>query len=136
VIFDTNVVIDLIDNTGSADFMDAVVGLLATNTVCINEIVFAEVSARYPSADMALTQLRHLGLLLRRLSPEDCHRAGLAFAQYRRDGRDRTSILPDFLIGAHAAGQGWPIVTRDRKGFAKYFPEVELIDPYSDRSRA
>ena len=130
MILDTNVVIDLIDGTGTAPFLDTVAQLLAEREACVNEIVFAEVSGRYPSAEAALGHLRLLGLPLRRMTPEHCHRAGQAFLRYRREGRDRTSILPDFLIGAHAAVQGWPIITRDRKGFARYFPEVELIDPY------
>ena len=136
MIFDSNVVIDLLDGTSPDSVAEFIGELLAENNACINEIIFAEVSSRYPSAQVALAQLRTLGLALRRLSPEDCHRAGMAFAQYRREGRERTTILPDFLIGAHAAGQGWPIVTRDRKGFATYFPEVDLIDPYTDHNRA
>ena len=136
MIFDTNVVINLIDPAGPADFRARVVRLLAKNTVYINEIIFAEVATHFSSADLAVDQLLHLGLTLRRLSLDDCHRAGTAFARYRREGGARSTILPDFLIGAHAAGQGWPIVTRDRKGFASYFPEVELIDPYTESDRA
>jgi len=133
VILDTNVVIDLIDGSGSTQFFETVAQLLAERDACVNEVIFAEVSGRYPSADAALAHLRQLDLPLRRLTPEHCYRAGLAFTRYRREGRERTTILPDFLIGAHAAVQGWPIVTRDRKGFARYFPEVELIDPYFDK---
>lgn len=133
MILDTNVVIDLIDGAGPAHFYETVAELLTGRDACINEIVFAEVSGRYPSAEAALAHLRRLDLPLRRMTPEHCHRAGQAFIRYRREGRERSSILPDFLIGAHAAVQGWPIVTRDRKGFARYFPEVELIDPYLDR---
>lgn len=136
MIFDSNVVIDLLDGSSPTNVAEFIGELLAENNAFVNEIIFAEVCSRYPSAQVALAQLRNLGLQLRRLSSEDCHRAGSAFAQYRREGRDRTTILPDFLIGAHAAGQGWPIVTRDRKGFAKYFPEVDLIDPYTDHKRA
>lgn len=136
MILDTNVVIDLIEGTGSPEFFETVAELLAGRDACVNEIVFAEVAGRYPSADAALAHLRQLDLPLRRLTPEHCHRAGVAFTRYRRDGRERTSILPDFLIGAQAAVQGWSIVTRDRKGFAKYFPEVELIDPYDRADKA
>lgn len=136
MIFDTNVVINLIDVHGSIEVRERAAELLAMHRVHINEIVLAEVATHFASADEAVDQLAHLGLTLRRLSLDDCHRAGMAFARYRRDGGARSTILPDFLIGAHAAGQGWPIVTRDRKGFASYFPEVELIDPYTDVDRA
>lgn len=136
MILDTNVVIDLINGTGSTQFFDTIAQMLAEHDACVNEIIFAEVSGRYPSADAALGQLRQLDLPLRRMTPEHYYRAGAAFMRYRREGRERTSILPDFLIGAHAAVQGWPIVTRDRKGFAKYFPEVDLIDPYDRPDKA
>lgn len=136
MIFDTNVVIHLIDLGGSAEVRERATELLAINRVYINEIVFAEVATHFSSADQALDQLALLGFTLRRLSYDDCYRAGTAFARYRRSGGLRTTILPDFLIGAQAAGRGWPIVTRDRKGFARYFPGVELIDPHTDPDRA
>ncbi|MBW8783312.1 MAG: type II toxin-antitoxin system VapC family toxin [Novosphingobium sp.] len=130
MILDTNVVIDLIDGAGSADFVARIAALQSRHSLVVNEIIFAEISSRYASADDVFELLSALRLRLIRLSLVDCHRAGAAFGVYRREGRSRTTILPDFLIGAQAEGQGWPIVTRDRKGFAKYFPKVDLIDPY------
>jgi len=38
-------------------------------------------------------------------------------------------VLPDFIIGAHAAVQGWPLLTRDTRRYRRYFPTVELISP-------
>ena len=37
--------------------------------------------------------------------------------------------LPDFFIGAHAAVEGWPILTRDPRKYRQYFPTVELVTP-------
>jgi predicted nucleic acid-binding protein len=37
--------------------------------------------------------------------------------------------MPDFLIGAHAAVTGRPLLTRDPERVAAYIPGTELIAP-------
>lgn len=96
----------------------------------INHLIFAEVAPSFTEPDALSGALDDLGVGVAQFSDSEAFRAGQAFAEYRRRGTDRATILPDFMIGAQAAVRGWPLVTRDRKGFASYFPEVELIDPY------
>ena len=55
--------------------------------------------------------------------------AGKAFLNYRRARGARTSPLPDFYIGAHAAIENLPLLTRDVKRYRTYFPTVDLICP-------
>lgn len=55
--------------------------------------------------------------------------AGHAHADYRRAGGAREAILPDFLIGAHAAVTGRPLLTRDPRRIATYIPGAQLIVP-------
>jgi predicted nucleic acid-binding protein len=55
--------------------------------------------------------------------------AGKAFTQYRRSGGTRTGVLPDFLIGAQAAVENLPLLTRDVGRYRFYFPTVRLISP-------
>lgn len=55
--------------------------------------------------------------------------AGKAFAQYRSRGGARQQVLPDFLIGAHAAVEGWPLLTRDATRFRTYYPGLEVLAP-------
>jgi len=38
-------------------------------------------------------------------------------------------VQPDFLIGAHAAVQTLPVLTRDVGRYRSYFPTIELISP-------
>lgn len=98
-------------------------------SVIINQIVFAEFSLRFAS-------LRDVELAL---PPDEFRREGFpwaaafaaakAFEHYRREGGKRDMILPDFLIGAHAAIRGYHLLTRDLRRYRTYFPDVELISP-------
>ena len=55
--------------------------------------------------------------------------AGKAFLRYRRARGTRSSPLPDFYIGAHAAIEGMALLTRDAKRYRTYYPKLELICP-------
>ena len=55
--------------------------------------------------------------------------AAKAYAKYRQRGGVKLSVLPDFFIGAHAAVQGWPLLTRDASRFRTHFPTLEVLAP-------
>jgi predicted nucleic acid-binding protein len=55
--------------------------------------------------------------------------AGKCFLRYRRRGGARTSPLPDFYIGAHAAVGRLVLLTRDAARYRTYFPSVEVLAP-------
>jgi predicted nucleic acid-binding protein len=55
--------------------------------------------------------------------------AGKAFLTYRRRGGTKSSPLPDFFIGAHAAIADYRLLTRDVARYRTYFPGLELIAP-------
>jgi predicted nucleic acid-binding protein len=55
--------------------------------------------------------------------------AGKASVQYRHAGGARSGVPPDFFIGAHAAIEGIPLLTRDIRRYRTYFPVVTLIAP-------
>jgi predicted nucleic acid-binding protein len=52
-----------------------------------------------------------------------------AYLRYRKAGGTRTSALPDFYIGAHAAISGHRLLSRDAGRYRTYFPKIELISP-------
>ena len=68
-------------------------------------------------------------MVLKDIPREALFLAGKAFQRYRARGGTRTNTLPDFFIGAHAAVLGIPLLTRDARRYAGYFPNLELIVP-------
>lgn len=131
MILDTNIVLHLLDEPPGSSIYDAIEAR-RVGKVRINEIVFAEIGTRFGSVELLHRSLDALDLQVERLTLSECHRAGTAFAEYRRRGGKKPSILADFFIGAQADARGWPLVTRDRKGFASYFPNVQIFDPLED----
>jgi predicted nucleic acid-binding protein len=131
MIVDSNVLIDIINpidalSIKSANGFSAASGRFPLN---VNIIILAEVAPGFDNPAIMAAQIEGLGITMVAISLAEAYRAGTAFRDYRRNGGPRTTILPDFLIGAQASVRGWPILTRDPARFASYFPEVELIDP-------
>lgn len=131
VLVDANVLLDVLTDdprwyAWSAEQLDA---CAAKAELCINPIVYAEVSvgfARIEELDEALPPSSFTRL---ELPWEAGFLAGKAFVRYRRAQGSRTSPLPDFYIGAHAAIDGMPLLTRDAKRYRTYYPTLELICP-------
>ena len=99
--------------------------------LAINPIIYAEVSVRFSRVedlDDALPPLDFRRLAL----PWDAgFLAGKAFSSYRRNGGTRSSTMPDFYIGAHAAVAGLTLLTRDVVRYRTYFPLLDLVTPSS-----
>ena len=55
--------------------------------------------------------------------------SGKAFLAYKKRGGVKSSVLPDFFVGAHAAVSGLSLMTRDASRYQSYFPRVQLITP-------
>lgn len=95
----------------------------------INPIIFAEVSVHYASIE-SLDEVVPRSLFDREpISDEAAFLAGKCFLRYRQRGGMRTSPLPDFFIGAHAAVAGYRLMTRDAPRYRTYFPRLVLIAP-------
>ena len=131
ILVDSNVIIDVLtqDPLWREWSEAALTGAADRDQVAINPIIYAEISSGFTAmADLE----RHLGAAaFRRLALpyEAGFVASRAFVEYRRRGGVRTSPLPDFYIGAHAAVAGLKLLTRDAKRYKGYFPKVSLISP-------
>lgn len=128
---DTNVLLDVATNdpkwaAWSLRQLDAAA---IRGPVLINAVVYAEFSIGYARIEEVDSVLDDVGLKLVEAPRPALFLAGKAFQRYRAQGGSRTSVLPDFFIGAHAAVGGFLLLTRDARRYRAYFPGVELIAP-------
>ncbi len=128
---DSNVLIDVL--SGDPEWVGwsgaAIRQAGALGPLVINEMIYAEVSARYTRIETLEHDLPADYFQREHTSWPAAFLAGKAFVEYRRRGGRRRSPLPDFFIGAHAAVAGLRLLTRDPARFRTYFPTVELIAP-------
>ena len=131
VLVDSNVILDVA--TGDPAWATRSGRVLAREAehaqLVINPIIFAEVSVgfeRVEDLEFALPP----GLFRREDLPwEAAFLAGKCFLAYRRRGGARTSTLPDFFIGAHAALAGYRLLTRDAARYRTCFPALKILEP-------
>lgn len=95
----------------------------------INPIVYAELAAAYDTFEQVEAAVLALAVQLRELPRPSLFLGSQAHRAYRRRGGLRAMILPDFLIGAHAAVERLPVLTRDRRRFETYFPRLQIVCP-------
>ncbi len=128
-IVDTNVLLDLTheDKTWLDWSRRAVAEAADGGALVLTPVVYSELAGafhRREDADRALSGFRR-----EHLPWDAAFMAGMAFVAYRRRGGTRTSPLPDFFIGAHAAVRGYRLITRDRGYYRTYFPTIDIVSP-------
>jgi len=128
---DSNVLLDVVTRTPdwwqwSLRQLDEAV---LSGPLVINDVIYAEISTRYPSTDTVDSTLRDLGIDLVPIPRAALFLAGKAYLRYRKAGGMRTGVLADFFVGAHAEVDGFPLLTRDVRRYRSYFPTVNLITP-------
>ena len=130
-LIDSNVLIDILagDPNWGPWSDEALIEALEVGAVLVNQIVFAEISPGFPTAEECEWALDVQGIERVPLPWPAAFLAGKAFVSYRRRGGPKSSPLPDFLIGAHAAVARFRLLTRDPARYRTYFPTVELITP-------
>lgn len=128
---DSNVVLSVL--TGSPAEIERAEDVLRAakraGPISISMIVYAEVASNFPSR---LRADDFFSLMSCRVDPVDEPTAYLAaqfFIQYKKRGGNRTRILPDFLIAAHAQLNADRILTRDKRFFREAFPKLKAVGP-------
>jgi len=131
VLVDANVLLDVLtDDPQWYDWSAAQLDACAAEAeLCINPIVYAEVSVGFDRIEALDDALPSDAFTRLELPWEAGFLAGKAFLQYRRAKGARTSPLPDFYIGAHAAIEGMTLLTRDARRYRTYYPKLEIICP-------
>ena len=97
--------------------------------LCINAIVYAEISRSFESATVQDQFLKESGIRVLPIPNSASFMAAQAHRSYRAAGGARSSTLPDFFIGAHASVEQLPLLTRDPVRVRTYFPQIQLIAP-------
>jgi len=100
-----------------------------TNRLAINPLIYAEVSIRFERIEELDEAIPEQDFARLPLPWEAAFLAGKCFVRYRRRSGRRTSPLPDFYIGAHAAVAGFVLLTRDASRYRTYFPGLEIVSP-------
>jgi len=131
---DSNVLLDLATNDPSwADWSQTQLEVAAgRGALWINDIVYAELSVRFDRIEVLDAFCSTAGLVIEAMPLAALFLAGKAFGSYRARGGPKTAVLPDFLIGAHAAVAAVPLLTRDVRRYRTAFPSLELIVPAAD----
>jgi predicted nucleic acid-binding protein len=132
---DSNVLLDVLtDSQDWADWSQTQLERAAMQgPLAINSVIYAEISARYATVDAVDAVLSDLEIDVATTPRSALFLAGKAYVQYRATGGVRTGVLSDFFIGAHAAVEKLPLLTRDARRYRRYFPTVVLITPENER---
>jgi len=113
------------------DWSSAALGRCADEgALAINPLIYAEVSIRFSRIEDFEAALGR-DFERRALPWPAAFLAGKCYLDYRKRGGARSSPLPDFYIGAHAAVEELRLLSRDARRYRTYFPKVRLVAPTS-----
>jgi len=102
---------------------------LQEGVIVISTVIYADLAGRFPERRDLNTFLQIWHCAVEPLDAATGHLAGVHFKEYRQRGGDRTRILPDFLIAAHAGLKADRILTRDGRFFGESFARLVAITP-------
>ena len=126
---DSNIVIEMLNHDTTNALPESILAdAAASGELLCNLIVVAEVAAGLEQSAALFSTLADLSIAVADLDLATALRAAQAHRLYRRRGGPRESILPDFLVAAHAATLGARLMTHDRR-LSSYFPELTLLVP-------
>ncbi|MGA2465494.1 MAG: type II toxin-antitoxin system VapC family toxin [Thermodesulfobacteriota bacterium] len=133
ILVDSNVILDIVteDKKWFPWSSQALAKYAETHTLVIHPIIYAEVSVGFDRIEDVEEVLPSAFFRRDPIPWEAAFLAAKCFLAYRRRRGKKSSPLPDFFIGAHAAVLGIPLLTRDIARYRTYFPKVKIITPSS-----
>jgi len=131
LLVDSNVLLDVFeDDPVWADWSETMLETYSAEYVlCINPIIYAELSLGFQRIEQVEATLGGCGVRMLEIPREALFLAAKVFSDYRKRKGMRTSPLPDFFIGAHAAVADLELLTRDPSRYRSYFPTIKLVCP-------
>jgi predicted nucleic acid-binding protein len=131
LLVDSNVLLDVFEDDPvwvhwSEDMLEQ---YSTTHILCINPVIYAEVSAGFERIEELEAAIFDSGVRMLQIPKEALFLAAKVFVAYRKRKGTKLSPLPDFFIGAHAAVEQLELLTRDVSRYKSYFPTVKLVSP-------
>lgn len=131
LLVDTNVLVDVLQD--DPQWAEWSIGQLRAQAriheLVINPVVYAELSLSFATVEALDRVLTTMALAMREIPRPALFLAGKAYLRYRQRGGSKAQVLPDFFIGAHAAVEGWHLLTRDASRFRTCFPSLDVVAP-------
>lgn len=128
---DTNILLDVLvpnDRFYEAS-VTAIEDAATSGSLVICDLVYAELCIHFSSQKECDGFFESNEIRVESLTRGAHVLASRAWRTYRERGGQRTRILADFLIAAHAQTQASRLLSRDRGFYRKLFPTMALIDP-------
>ena len=132
IYLDTNIIIDILDDTSAKhESCKSVLNeALAKGPVFVCDAVYAETSVGMESMEDLDDVLEALNIIRTSPRKEALFKAGRAFQKYKDEkAGPKNNVLPDFFIGAQALDENAPLATSDTKRMMHYFDGIEIIEP-------
>ena len=128
---DTNILLDIIipNDRFAERAVEALQQASSVGSLVICDCVYAEVSVQFHSQDRCDALLEEVGIRVEALTREALFLASRAYRRYRQQGGKRSRVLPDFVVGAHAAVQASRLLSRDKEFYRSAFENLQVVDP-------
>ena len=127
VFVDSNVILDVItaDSHWASWSATQLAQALDAGPVLINAIVYADIAFACEAIEVVDALLPQHLYAYRPIPREASSLAAMAHADDRQRGGQRSMLLTDFLIGAHALLESTGLLTRDERRYRQAFPGLK-----------
>lgn len=102
--------------------------------IVINDVIYAELSISMDSKDHLDQIIFDLGIERAPSTDQSLFNAGKRYLKHLKNGGTRSTVLPDFFIGALGQDNNIPIVTSNPNDFRGFFDGLRIIHPEGEET--